>query len=223
VAIAGYLPSSMVQCIATFMNACYIARRDVINGPALEQFRKCVDEFHRLRNIFIQVGVRVSISLPRQHALSHYYYAIQLFGSPNGLCSSITESKHIKAVKEPWRRSSRFDALTQMLSTLVRLDKMTTLRHQFRRKGMLAGSTSSYTMMGNIETGSEANSQSNSLGHSLDVEDSGLGCDTHEMDDDNEKDINDSLADGDGDCGPVDGNPLGAMSEVKLARKCRML
>jgi hypothetical protein len=110
-----------------------------------------------------------------------------------------------------------------MLSTLVQLDKMTTLRHQFHRKGILAGSTLSYTMMGNIETGSEVNSQSNSLRHSLDVEDSGLGCDTCKMNDDNEKDINDSLTDGDGDCGPVDGNPLGAMSKVKLARKCHML
>ncbi|KAJ6617373.1 hypothetical protein B0H10DRAFT_2176466 [Mycena sp. CBHHK59/15] len=27
--------------------------------------------------------------------------------APNGLCSSITESKHIKAVKQPWRRSRR--------------------------------------------------------------------------------------------------------------------
>ncbi|KAF9538821.1 hypothetical protein CPC08DRAFT_738828 [Agrocybe pediades] len=41
--------------------------------------------------------------------------SIPLFGSPNGLCSSITESKHIKAVKEPWRRSNRFNALSQML------------------------------------------------------------------------------------------------------------
>jgi hypothetical protein len=110
-----------------------------------------------------------------------------------------------------------------MLSTLVQLDKMTTLRHQFHRKGMLAGSMSSYTMMGNIETGSEVDLQGNSLGHSLDIEDSGLGCDTCKMDDDNEKDINDSLADDDCDCGPVDGNPLGAMSEVKLAKKCHML
>ncbi|KAF9521566.1 hypothetical protein CPB83DRAFT_778511, partial [Crepidotus variabilis] len=37
----------------------------------------------------------------RQHALSHYVLLIILFGASNGYCSSITESKHIKAVKEP--------------------------------------------------------------------------------------------------------------------------
>ncbi|KAJ7913803.1 hypothetical protein B0H13DRAFT_2004115 [Mycena leptocephala] len=41
--------------------------------------------------------------LPRQHSLTHYRYLSQEFGAPNGLCSSITESKHIKAVKEPWQ------------------------------------------------------------------------------------------------------------------------
>ena len=35
----------------------------------------------------------------------HYYINIQNFGTPNGLCSSITESHHITAVKKQWRRS----------------------------------------------------------------------------------------------------------------------
>ena len=55
--------------------------------------------------------------MPRQHSIIHYYALIRLFGAPNGLCSSITESKHIRAVKEPWRRSNRNEALGQMLIT----------------------------------------------------------------------------------------------------------
>jgi hypothetical protein len=126
------------------MDACYIARRNAITGPALKYFRDCIERFHQLREIFIQTGVRATISLPRQHALKHYHYAIMFFGSPNGLCSSITESKHIKAVKEPWRRSSRFRALIQMLRTISRMDKMASLRQTFLEREMLHGSTSSY-------------------------------------------------------------------------------
>jgi hypothetical protein len=114
--------------MATFMDACYIARHNAITGPALEHFQFCVRKFHTLWNIFIDAGVQASISLPRQHALLHYFYSIHLFGSPNGLCSSITESKHIKAVKEPWRRSSRYHALIQMLQTLVRMDTSAYIR-----------------------------------------------------------------------------------------------
>jgi hypothetical protein len=76
-------------------------------------------------------------SLPRQHSLVHYTFLIQEFGAPNGLCSSITESKHIQAVKEPYRRSSRYEALGQMLVTNQRLDKLAAARVDFQARGML--------------------------------------------------------------------------------------
>ncbi|KAH9046384.1 hypothetical protein EDB83DRAFT_2637518, partial [Lactarius deliciosus] len=137
--IAGYVPSVMVRCIAAFMDACYIAHRNAIDSPSLEHFRDCVETFHQLRTIFIEVGVRISLSLPRQHALKHFYRAIHLFGSPNGLCSSITESKHIRAVKEPWRRSNRYHALTQMLKTILRTDRMAALHRHLEDSGALRG------------------------------------------------------------------------------------
>ncbi|KAI9450796.1 hypothetical protein BJY52DRAFT_1125681 [Lactarius psammicola] len=143
-AIAGYLPPMMVRCISTFIDACYVARRSAISALALEWFRERVAQFHEQRQIFIRSGVRMSISLPRQHALSHYALSIQLFGSPNGLCSSITESKHIKAVKEPWRRSSRYNALPQILRTLVQLEKMAAHHRLLASKGLMKGTTASY-------------------------------------------------------------------------------
>ncbi|KAF7328163.1 hypothetical protein MVEN_02573800 [Mycena venus] len=144
-AIAGYLPSNMVKCLSAFMDFCYLVRRNAIATPDLTRIQDALDRFHNYRTIFIECGVRVDISLPRQHSLLHYIRSIQLFGSPNGLCSSITESKHIKAVKEPWRRSSRFNALSQMLVTLTRLDKLAALKSLFTVRGMMTGTTSSYT------------------------------------------------------------------------------
>lgn len=62
---------------------------------------------------------------------------IRLFGAPNGLCSSITEAKHIKVVKEPWRRSNRNKPLKQMLLTNQHLDKLAAARVHFTNRGML--------------------------------------------------------------------------------------
>jgi hypothetical protein len=42
-------------------------------------------------------------------------------------------------VKEPWRRSSRFEALSQMLLTNQRLDKLAAARVDFANRGMLKG------------------------------------------------------------------------------------
>ncbi|KAJ6548422.1 hypothetical protein B0H19DRAFT_1211517 [Mycena capillaripes] len=146
-AIAGHVPSEMVKCVAAFMDFCYLVRQNSITTDALDDIQEALDRFHAHRDIFIQTGVRISISLPRQHSLVHYPRSIRLFGSPNGLCSSITESKHIKAVKEPWRRSNRFNALIQMLRTIRRLDSLAAARAIFYPQGMLAGSASSYEAM----------------------------------------------------------------------------
>lgn len=139
----------MVKCLSAFLDFCYIARRNFITAANLNELEDALARFHLHREIFVgTAGVTGDrISLPRQHSLMHYIRCIRLFGSPNGLCSSITESKHIKAVKEPWRCSSRFKALTQMLLTNSRMDKLAAARQEFRKLGMMDGTTAGYTAM----------------------------------------------------------------------------
>jgi hypothetical protein len=44
---------------------------------------------------------------------------------------------HIRAVKKPWRRSSRLKALDQILLTNQRLSKLSAIRRSFEHCGML--------------------------------------------------------------------------------------
>jgi hypothetical protein len=129
----------MVRAISSFMGFCYLVRRSILDDDDLEAIDAAVADFHRDRVAFNEIRPD-GYSLPRQHSIVHYRHLIQEFGAPNGLCSSITESKHIKAVKEPWRRSSRFEALGQMLSTNQRLDKLAAARVNFQARGMLMAS-----------------------------------------------------------------------------------
>ena len=136
----------MVQAIRAFLEFCYIARRNVHDTHSLTALEDALQQFHHHREIFRTSGIRANgFNLPRQHSLNHYLKLIHAFGAPNGLCSSITESKHIKAVKEPWRRSSRFEALRQMLLTNQRLDKLAAARADFASRGMLVGTCLSST------------------------------------------------------------------------------
>ncbi|KAF8811771.1 hypothetical protein BYT27DRAFT_7252478 [Phlegmacium glaucopus] len=97
-AIAGHVPPRMVCALAAFLDFCYLVHRDVIDERTLDAIDDALARFHRDRIVFEQAGVRPDgFSLPRQHSMKHYRLLIQLFGAPNGLCSSITESKHIKA------------------------------------------------------------------------------------------------------------------------------
>jgi hypothetical protein len=148
-AIAGHVPPAVVKCLSAFLDFCYIVRRNAITASDLDKLKDALNRFHHHRAFFVgTAGVTGDfISLPRQHSLLHYIRSIRLFGSPNGLCSSITESKHIKAVKEPWRRSSRYKALIQMLQTISRLEKLAAARKAFTQLGMMDGTTASYTGM----------------------------------------------------------------------------
>jgi hypothetical protein len=139
-AIEGHVPREVVLAFRAFLEFCYIVRRDIITETTLQELQAALNRYHQYRTIFTELGVRPSgFALPRQHSLVHYFPLIRAFGAPNGLCSSITESKHIKAVKRPWRRSNRYKALGQMLLTNQRLDKLAAARVDFTDRGMLDG------------------------------------------------------------------------------------
>lgn len=142
-AIESFVPSEVVKTFSAFLEFCYIARRNVISEDSLEQLKVALNKFHKSRQVFsgtVRADGIAGFSLPRQHAMVHYYDHIKNFGSPNGLCSSITESKHIAAVKRPWRRSNKHAALSQMLKVNQRLDKLAAARADFTARGMLAES-----------------------------------------------------------------------------------
>ena len=139
----------------------------------------------------------------------HYYDNIKNFGSPNGLCSSITESKHITAVKCPWRRSNCYKALSQILKVNERLDKLAAARADFAACGMLTNSTLIAAILDslrndNVDDTDVDNGDNNSNDNDND--------DTY---DDIDEADNIDLDDEDDDAGPVETEAL--MNEVQLA------
>jgi hypothetical protein len=139
-ALEGYVHVDIIKTLNTFLDFCYIARQNVLTEDSLNVLDTTLERFHHYREIFRISGVRPDgFSLPRQHALKHYRRHIENFGAPNGLCSSITESKHITAMKKPWRRSSRCEALQQMLTINTRNDKLAAAQVDFSSRGMLQG------------------------------------------------------------------------------------
>ncbi|THG94792.1 hypothetical protein EW026_g6745 [Hermanssonia centrifuga] len=158
-AIAGHIPDEMVQAIAAFLEFCYFVRRPIINQETLHKIEDALARFHMHRRIFETTGVRTTFSLPRQHSMKHYTWAIRQFGAPNGLCTSITESRHITAVKEPWRRSNRHEAIGQMLTINERLHKLGAARADFEEHGMLKGNVLSATTKALLQAHSESDQE----------------------------------------------------------------
>jgi hypothetical protein len=115
----------MIQAISAFLDFCYLVRHSSFTEADLVAIDKAAECFQDKRVIFEETGACPNgISIPCIHAIQHYRRLIQEFGAPNGLCSSITESKHIRAVKDPWRKTNRYQPLLQMLLINQRLDKL---------------------------------------------------------------------------------------------------
>lgn len=136
----------MVRCVGAFLNFCYLVCLDFHDTKSLQATQGALDCFHQYCNIFITVGLHEDFNLPRQHSLQHYVHLIQEYGSRNSVCSSITENKHINAVKEPWRCSSKWEAMRQMLVTNQHMDKLAASRTLFQSRGILKGTCLSDTL-----------------------------------------------------------------------------
>lgn len=220
-ALEGYVPPDIIKTLNAFLDFCYIARRSVLTENSLDALDTALERFHHYREIFRSSGVRADgFSLPRQHSLKHYRRHIENFGAPNGLCSSITESKHITAVKKPWRRSSRYEALKQMLTINTRGDKLAAARADFSSRGMLQGTCLGEALQllrSDLDTGASEDDEDEPDEFSGPDGNGEHGADLdldHGGDDDN------------GSPGPVDGPSV--FSEVTLAQKkgnkfCRSL
>ncbi|KAG1888701.1 hypothetical protein F4604DRAFT_1877237 [Suillus subluteus] len=113
--IEGHVPQAIVHTFHAFLEFCYLVRRNTITESTLAEIQDALSRYHQHRTIFVESGAITTFSLPRQHSLS----------------------KHIKAVKEPWRRSSKYNALGQMLVTNQRLDKLAAARVDFTNRRML--------------------------------------------------------------------------------------
>jgi hypothetical protein len=123
-AIEGHVPQEMVHAFHALLEFCFLVRCNVITEDTMKQIQDALTRFHHYHQIFKTLGTVPHFSLPHQHSMIHYVDMIRLFAAPNGLCSSIMELKHIKAVKDPWRWSSKNNALGQMLLCNQRLNKL---------------------------------------------------------------------------------------------------
>ncbi|KAG0692604.1 hypothetical protein DFH29DRAFT_985714 [Suillus ampliporus] len=114
--IVEYVPVQLIECFSSFLDFCYLVRQSELGEDTIDEIIAALQHFHETCEIFWESGE---------------------YGAPNGLCSSITESRHITAVKKPWRRSNHYEALGQMLLTNQCLDKLAAARVEFVARGLL--------------------------------------------------------------------------------------
>ncbi|KAL4071376.1 hypothetical protein V8B97DRAFT_1917589 [Scleroderma yunnanense] len=144
-AIEGHVPIKIVQTFRALLEFTYLACHNVITEDTLAAIQDTIRCFHEYWEIFCQLGM-----------------------APNGLCTSITESKHIDAVKDPYWQTNCNKPLGQMLIINQHLDKLAASRRDFQMQGMLEGTclTVAMQLLATQDREADRNNVDGSLQHS---------------------------------------------------------
>ena len=138
-AIKGHVSAKMICAVCDHIKFSHLIHQDVHDTDLLQALHDILKRFHENCEIFRSSGVVHHFNYPCQHALKPNVHLIHEYGSPNGLCSSMTDNKHIKAIKSPWRCSNKYKAIRWMLLTNQWLDKLSVSHVHFTMNGMLQG------------------------------------------------------------------------------------
>ena len=228
--IEGFAPPDIIQTFTAFLQFCYIAHRNVITEDSLEELNKALKQFHKYCAMFsgaVRADGLARFLLPQQHSMVHYHNNIKNFGAPNGLCSSITESKHITAIKSPWHHSSRYKALSQILKANQRLDKLVAARVDFANCRMLVNpvlitltpntTSDNGDNNDNYDNANGSNDSNNNNNNNNNNNSDGDGGDSNGSDSDDGDSDHEGNSNDDDHVGPVGSGPL--MNKVWLARR----
>ena len=145
-AIEGHVPAKMVHTVHNLIKFSYLVHHYVHDTESIQAIDAALQSFHNNCEIFRTSGV-LHFNYPCQCSLKCYIAMICAYGSLSGLCSSMMEHKHIKAVKKPWRHSNRYKAMKQMLLTNQHLNKLSASRAHFKLNNLLEGDCLSHTLM----------------------------------------------------------------------------
>ncbi|KAJ3486723.1 hypothetical protein NLJ89_g11786 [Agrocybe chaxingu] len=83
-----------------------------------------LDAWNENKQIFIDLGIRKDLNIPKFHSLLHYVKSIKMFGTTDNYNTEAFERFHIDFAKEGWRSSNKRDEFPQMITWLSRQEKV---------------------------------------------------------------------------------------------------
>jgi hypothetical protein len=121
--IYGAEPSAVVRCVRSFCDFYYRSQDDWLDDDDKGLLKEVLSEFHSLKDIFIEEGLRTDWKIPKLEQLHSLVLSVPQMGAPRQFSTDRTEHAHIEAAKEPWRASNHKNVNPQICRWLDRLEK----------------------------------------------------------------------------------------------------
>ena len=110
----------VLQATCCLIDFVHLAQYHSHTDDTLMALQHALDDFHRLKDVFIELGCRDQFNIPKFHSLIHYTDTIHNLGSIDGLNTETSERLHINVAKKAYAATSRKDYTIQMTRWLQR-------------------------------------------------------------------------------------------------------
>jgi hypothetical protein len=117
-------PAKLLRAVRAMLDFVYLAQYPVHTTETLKLLEDALDDFHRNKSVFVDLGARTHFNIPKLHALLHYVHSIQTFGTIDNYNTEYTERLHIDLIKDAYDATNSKDEYPQMTKWLERREKM---------------------------------------------------------------------------------------------------
>ena len=122
------LAARVVRSIRALLDFTYIASYPRQSTHTLRYLTESLGRLHDNLPVFIELGIRKNMNLPKLHALRHYVRTIELFGMADNFNTEYTERLHIDLAKDAYRATNHKDEFIQMTTWLERKEQVLQFR-----------------------------------------------------------------------------------------------
>ncbi|THH00518.1 hypothetical protein EW026_g2034 [Hermanssonia centrifuga] len=120
--LSGAVESRVIRAVSSILDFIYYASFHSHTSRTLRSLQAALDEFHKHKDVFIELEARCPehFNIPKIHSMEHYAQMIKLLGSADGYNTESPERLHIDYAKDAYRASNRRDYTIQMVNWLRR-------------------------------------------------------------------------------------------------------
>ncbi|KAF8449495.1 hypothetical protein L210DRAFT_3609699 [Boletus edulis BED1] len=120
-ALIGAIPhQDVIKASCALIDFIHIAQFQSQMDDTILALQRALVDFHRYKDIFIELGCREHFNIPKLHSLTHYVSTIKNFGSLDGVNTEHSERLHIDYAKKVYAKSNHKDYTIQMTKWLQR-------------------------------------------------------------------------------------------------------
>jgi hypothetical protein len=125
--------------VRALLDFLYLAQFSSHTNETIRRLQDSLAAFHDNKAIFIDLGVREHLNIPKLHSLSHYESSIRQFGTTDNYNTEQSERLHIDMAKDAYRATNHKDEYSQMTIWLERREKIERHREfvNWRQQGNL--------------------------------------------------------------------------------------